>query len=44
MKYLVTTVISSKRGGVVECDEIGLPVTSTGLALPCGNTAVWRCE
>ena len=44
MKYLVTTVISSKRGGTVECDEIGLPVTSTGLALPCGNTAVWRCD
>lgn len=44
MKYLVTTVISSKRGGTVECDEIGLPVTSTGMALPCGNTAVWRCD
>lgn len=44
MKYLVTSVISSKRGGTVECDEIGLSVTSTGLALPCGNTAVWRCD
>ena len=44
MKYLVTTVISSKRGGTVECDEIGLPVTSAGMALPCGNTAVWRCD
>ncbi len=44
MKYLVTTVISSKHGGKVECDEIGLPVTSSNMVLPCGNTAVWMCE
>lgn len=44
MKYLVTTVIASKRGGSVDCDEIGLPVTSSGLVLPCGNTAVWKCD
>ncbi len=41
MKYLVSTVIADKRGGEVECDEIGIPVTDSKLVLPCGNTAVW---
>lgn len=42
MKYLVSAVIAKNRGGTVECDEIGLPVTDSRLVLPCGNTAVWR--
>ena len=41
MKYLVSSVIADKRGGTVECDEIGIPVTDSKLVLPCGNTAVW---
>lgn len=41
MKYLLSTVIGGSRGGSVDCDEIGLPVTSMGMALPCGNTALW---
>ena len=41
MKYLVSSVIADKRGGSVECDEIGIPVTDSKLVLPCGNTAVW---
>ena len=40
MKYLLGTVLEH-RGGTVDCDEIGLPVTSRGMVLPCGNTAVW---
>ena len=42
MKYLVSTVIAKDRGGEVACDEIGIPVTASGLVLPCGNTAVWQ--
>lgn len=42
MKYLVSTVIAPGRNGRVECDEIGIPVTDSGLILPCGNTAVWH--
>lgn len=30
-----------ERGGEVRADEIGLPVTRTGLLLPCGSTALW---
>lgn len=41
MKYLVSSVICTRRGGEVTCDEIGIPVTDSGLVLPCGNTAVW---
>ena len=44
MKYLVSTVIAKDRSGKVECDEIGIPVTDSGLVLPCGNTAVWYTE
>ncbi|MBE6687944.1 MAG: SAM-dependent methyltransferase [Ruminococcaceae bacterium] len=29
------------KGGKVECDEIGLPVTQTGGFLPCGAAARW---
>ena len=42
MEYLLGTVLQSKRGGSVSSDEIGLPVTSTGLVLPCGSTAIWQ--
>lgn len=42
MQYLVSTVVAKGRGGRVTCDEIGIPVTASGLVLPCGNTAVWQ--
>jgi len=41
MSYLLSLKIAAKRGGSVIADEIGLPVTSTGLVLPCGATARW---
>ncbi len=42
MHYILSSVIVPKMGGRVTCDEIGLPVTSTGLVLPCGSTAIWQ--
>ncbi len=30
-----------RHGGSAEASEIGLPVTSTGLVLPCGSTGRW---
>lgn len=39
MEYLLGAVAG--RGGTLSSDEIGLPVASTGLCLPCGSTAVW---
>lgn len=42
MQYILGSVISPKFGGKVESDEIGLPVTKTGMVLPCGATAIWH--
>ncbi|MDL2232264.1 class I SAM-dependent methyltransferase [Ruminococcaceae bacterium OttesenSCG-928-L11] len=42
MEYILAVVIREKRGGRVSSDEIGLPVTCSGQALPCGSTAIWE--
>ena len=39
--YILDTLVSKKYGGKTRCDELGLPVTNTGLALPCGSTGRW---
>ncbi len=41
MKYILDDVITKERGGRVESDEIGLPVSSNGQVLPCGSSAIW---
>ena len=38
MKYITAVRIGAKFGGTTEADEIGLPVTQTGQALPCGSS------
>ncbi len=40
--YLLGLALQQDRGGRVWCDEIGLPVTASGLVLPCGGTAIWE--
>ena len=42
--YLLHLLVGSKYGGTVTWDELGLPVTETGLALPCGATGRWTSE
>lgn len=42
MHYILGAMLTNRIGGRVESDEIGLPVTETGLPLPCGATAIWR--
>lgn len=41
MGYILGLEIAAKRGGKVVSDEIGLPVTQTGIALPCGASSRW---
>lgn len=41
LTYILQTVIGGKFGGRTVSDELGLPVTQTGLALPCGATGRW---
>ena len=42
--YLLDTLVTKKYGGHSECQELGLPVTASGLALPCGATGRWMAD
>ncbi len=42
MEYLLGVLLEKRFGGRVSSDEIGLPVTESGLVLPCGSTAIWQ--
>lgn len=42
--YLLSLLVEKKYGGRTCWDELGLPVTETGLALPCGATGRWMSE
>ncbi len=41
---LLDSVVSPRFGGRSEADELGLPVTDSGLVLPCGATGRWTRE
>ena len=42
--YLLHLLVAEKYGGTVSWDELGLPVSATGMALPCGATGRWTAE
>ncbi|MBR6781223.1 MAG: class I SAM-dependent methyltransferase, partial [Clostridia bacterium] len=42
MQYILGATIQKKFGGETSADEIGLPVTASGMVLPCGSTACWK--
>ena len=42
MQYVLSSLITPRFGGNTSADEIGLPVTQSGLVLPCGATAMWK--
>lgn len=42
LSYMINTAITKKFGGHVEANEIGLPVTESGLVLPCGASGRWQ--
>ena len=39
MSYLLGITAGKKHNGTIEAEELGLPVASTGLVLPCGSSA-----
>lgn len=41
LTYLSETVFSARFGGSSESQELGLPVTESGLVLPCGAACRW---
>lgn len=44
LSYMINTAIVPAFGGHVAADEIGLPVTESGLVLPCGASGRWQCK
>ena len=43
MQYILGETVQKKFRGELECDEIGLPVSSKpGRVLPCGASAIWK--
>ena len=42
LSYMINASISARLGGQVESGEIGLPVTESGLILPCGASGRWQ--
>ncbi len=42
LSYMINLAIVQKFGGSVDAAEIGLPVTDTGLVLPCGASGRWE--
>ena len=41
LSYLLHTALDPVHPGKVEASEVGLPVTSNGLVLPCGAAGRW---
>ncbi len=41
LSYMLNTTVVKQFGGIVESNEIGLPVTDSGLVLPCGASGRW---
>ena len=39
--YILETLLPRKFGGRTDSQELGLPVTESGLVLPCGATGRW---
>ena len=42
LHYMLGLVLESRFGGSTQASEIGLPVTQTGLTLPCGASGRWK--
>ena len=42
LTYLSESIFTRRFGGRSESQELGLPVTASGLALPCGATCRWE--
>ena len=44
MSYLLGITAGKRAAGKIEAQELGLPVESTGLVLPCGSSARFIAE
>jgi 23S rRNA (cytosine1962-C5)-methyltransferase len=44
LSYITESIFTKKYGGSSEAQELGLPVTDSGLILPCGAACRWICK
>lgn len=44
LSYMLGSAVLKKHGGTVRADEVGLPVSASGLVLPCGASGRWESE
>ena len=42
LSYMLNLTVKKQFGGKVAAEEIGLPVSGTGLVLPCGASGRWQ--
>ncbi|MEE0397357.1 MAG: class I SAM-dependent methyltransferase [Lachnospiraceae bacterium] len=42
LSYMLNLTVKKQFGGTVTAEEIGLPVSGTGLVLPCGASGRWQ--
>ena len=42
LTYMLSTEVARRHGGTVSSEEVGLPVTESGLMLPCGASGRWE--
>ncbi len=42
LTYMISMEVEKKYGGIVQCQEVGLPVKESGLILPCGSAGRWE--
>ena len=42
LENILKLTVQKKFGGVAYADDIGLPVTKSGIVLPCGSTGRWE--
>ena len=44
MQYIIGLKVQNRFGGKLEAGELGLSVSSTSLAIPCGASARWQAK
>ncbi len=44
LSYMISIEVGQTFGGTVRSEEVGLPVTHTGLILPCGASGRWSAD
>lgn len=44
LTYILESIVAKKYGGHTVSDELGLPVTASGLVLPCGAAGRWTAD